>query len=193
MNDKKNSTYQLMRAALNDIKKQNEVSKLIEVSSAGSFNQEIEEILAAFYDDPEDCFKRLATVINACFTQQNSVFTFSLGLAQDLIPLDLRNGFGKPNDKAYKLMIHKGLVGDLFEKIREQTGNKAALFRIKHPKILLELERLMGKEAREAKEKKFEDWWDSTLVEEKTVERTYTEEQKRAREAADGIFGRKKT
>lgn len=192
MDKSKGKTYQLMTDSLDAIKKQNEVSKLIEISPVESFNEEIQNILNAFYDHPESYFKRLATVVNAIYTQQNSVFTFSLGLAQDLIPLDKKHGFGKPNDIAYNLMMHKALVGGLFEKIREQTGNKAALYRLTHPKMLLELELLMGKEARQAKEDKFIQWWDETLPSnEPRPDRVLTEEQKEARRIADGIFKRK--
>jgi hypothetical protein len=191
MSKQKNTTYQLMTDSLNAIDKKNEVSKLIEISSVESFNEEIQAILLAFYHHEKSYFKRLGTVFNAAFTQQNSVFTFSLGLAQSLIPLDKVHGLGRPDDKAYNSMIHHGLSGGLFEKIREQVGNKAALYRITHPKILLELELLMGKEARLAKENKFIEWWDSTNPDEKRTERILTDEEKKAREIADGIFKRK--
>lgn len=191
MDKTKGKTYQLMTDSLDAIKKQNEVSKLIEISPVESFNEEIQMILNALYDHPESYFKRLATVFNAIYTQQNSVFTFSLGLAQKLIPLDKKNGFGKPDDKAYNLMMHTALVGGMFEKIRDQVGNKAALFRLTHPMALKELELLMGKEARQAKEDKFIQWWDATNPNgEKRTERVLTEEQRKAREVADAIFKR---
>jgi hypothetical protein len=193
MDIKKSKTYNLMTESLDAVEKKNEVSKLIEISPVESFNEEIQAILYAFYDHKKPHFRRLATVFNAVFTQENSVFTFSLGLAQKLIPLDsAMHGFGKPNDDAYNAMMHNGMLGGYFEKIREHTSNKAALYRITHPKILFELELLMGREAREAKENKFIEWWDSTNPEEKKAPRILTEEQKRVREIADGIFNNKR-
>lgn len=184
-----------MTQFLDSVAEKNEVSKLVEISPVENFNEEIRGIVTALYDHKKTAFKRLGTVFNAIFTQQNGVFTLSLGLAKTLIPLDsAQSGLKSCDDEAYKSMIHTGLSCGLFTKIREQKGNKAALYQLTFPAALNELEKLMGREARLAKDNKFIEWWDATDPDDEVkTKRVLTEEQKEVRRIADGIFNRKKT
>lgn len=195
MSDKKSKTFIEYSNFLDKLFAKEELAKLTEISPLGSFNEEIQDILKTFYNHEDGDVQRLGSVMNAIFTQQNGTFTLSTRLANDLVRNDTkRHGFKSCEQKSYNRIIHKCLIGGIFEKIRDPVGKKAALYKLIDPKSLEALQKSAGVDLLKAKETKFIVWWDSTTPQgEVKVERVLTEEEKKAREIADGIFKRKKT
>ena len=194
MSDKKSKTFEDYTDFLDTKLTKMEVAKLIEVGDLSSFNEEISTILQTFYNHKDNNIKRFGSVFNAIYFQHNSTFTLSQGMANDLVRKDFeRHGLKSCDPDAYNDIVHRALAAGIFEKIRDQIGKKAALYKLVMPRYLEPLQRAVGKELLEAKEHKFIEWWDTTKVEDAPVERTYTEEQLKAREVADGLFKRKKT
>jgi len=195
MADKKGTTYKEYSNFLDVVFADDEVAKLIRVSALEEFNPEMQEILKSLYSYENGNAKRLGSIINAIFTQQNSVFTLSVRMVHRLVKADQpRHGLASCELSAYNDIVHKALNHNVFEKMRDQIGKKAALYKLVHPQWLGALQKQAGKELLLAKEHKFTEWWDATSEESDSIqkpERVLTEEQKEARRIADDIFKRK--
>ena len=197
MSEKEGKTYQEYSKFLETTFMRPEVAKLCEVSPLDTFNEEMNEILEAFYKNHDSAVKMLGSIFNSIYTQHNNVFLLSVGIVRDLVAADAaRHKLTSCNGKSYNFIIHHCLMAGMFVKIREQVGKKAALYELVHPKFLDPLYRVMSKEMLAAKKKRTIEWYDSTdlaEVEDKQPkqERVLTEEQKKARETADAIFKRK--
>lgn len=197
MSDKKSKIYEDHSKFLDENFTKEEMTKLNRVQPLESFNEEIREILKACYDHPDSRIKRLGSILNAIYTQYNTVFMLSVRILRELTPLDIANhGLKSCEGADYNWIIHQCLSLGIFERIRDQVGKKASLFRLVHPRYLDPLYRFVGKEICEAKADKNIEFWDNTNTEGASIkkdDKPLTEAEKRIKERADDILRRSKT
>ena len=104
------------------------------------------ELVKALYEDPDPLKNKVATILNAMFTQQRITFLLSKGVANTLILEDPNHNFKGVNSETYKMIIHKLLTGwGFFIRLREPTRKQAGVMELVDEGLLDIMYRMKGK------------------------------------------------
>jgi hypothetical protein len=163
MVDKKSTTYLEYSRYLESNFVKKEVVKLNETKLLSEFGEELQNVLASFYDHTESNIKRTGSMFNGIYTQQNGVFMMSFRIFRELVAADFKNhGLKSCTDHDYNQIMSDLLSKNIIMKIRKQKGQRSALFRLILPFYLKPLYNTVGKDVVDAKDDKNIEWYDAT-------------------------------
>lgn len=146
--------------------------KLTQTNPLDSFEPNIFNIVAPFYDYPDPIINRVGSVLNAIYTQQNSVFLITRDLVNDLVKNDKNHSIESCNTQIYKNMMaflfNSNIINVLRKPIRISPGirGRAGLYELIHPEYLNPLIQIMGVDHCHAKKDSCIKWYDAEYSEE---------------------------
>lgn len=116
-------------------------------------SEEVRELIDALYKAPDPLQNKVATILNAMFTQQRVTFLLSKRLANNLVLEDENHNFKGVNSETYKLMVYKLLTGwKFFARLREPTKKQAGVLKLVDNGLLDMMYKLKGQEYYELQE-----------------------------------------
>lgn len=116
-------------------------------------SEEVRELIDALYKAPDPLQNKVATILNAMFTQQRVTFLLSKRLANNLVLEDENHNFKGVNSETYKLMVYKLLTGwKFFARLREPTKKQAGVLKLVDNGLLDMMFKLKAKEYYELQE-----------------------------------------
>lgn len=148
----KNDCFLKSLKTLSEYKKEAEKSNSPEAYEALNF---------LYSNKDEKILHRLATIINACLTQNTQTFCLSYRSLQILFTKDTDSQYKNLSSYDYRLLLVNITNCDLFEKLREPTGKRAGVYRLVEPELVAILQKQVGKKYLELKEKKVLEFYES--------------------------------
>jgi hypothetical protein len=185
---KKSSTYQQFAEFMEKHLSKPSVAKLTEVSLLSDFPEDVQNMLAPFYTSTDTAHKRMASLFNSIFTQQNNVFLMTNEVLNDLVRNDpnhdLKSCDTDACDDLKRRTISEGNIFTVLRKpVKRAPGVKGrgGMYEVTNPLFHNLLISLMGRDVARAKKEKFLEWYDKSKAEEtgEEVKQPKTEEELR--------------
>lgn len=169
-------TEKMIEKFCESIKITESMIKLCQTSKVDEINSvEMQKILINLYSSKQAPTKIIASMLNAMFTQEATVFITSKISCGYLAKRDPNIDFVSFRSPVYKKAMATLIENEVIKMLEPPRNRKAGLYQVIDPMLLAIIDEVVGKKFRNKKEEKVKEWFFSKSVlkneEEKSVKK----------------------
>ena len=169
MEDNDDSIYKQFSKFIANNLSEPHMAKLTKVSKIEDFPFYVQSVLRPFYESEDSTHKRIGSLLNSMFTQQNNVFLLVNAMLNDIVKNDPNHNLESCDREAcdevkLRVISKSNILTVLRKPMARSPGvrGRGGLYEVTHPMFTDILDKLMGAELRKIKKEEFLIWYDTT-------------------------------